>query len=67
MTTPAAMNDLIQRIHERWEDALKTSNASFKSDHNSYGAGYDGGFADALKEVLTDITGEEPVSNGDHT
>jgi hypothetical protein len=58
MTTPAAMNSILENLRERIADAEREAGESHKAAHNSYGAGYDRGFADALNELLTDITGE---------
>lgn len=52
------MNQIIEELHERLDDAEREARESHKVAMNSYGAGYDRGFADAIKEILTSITGE---------
>lgn len=59
MTTPATMNRILEDLRERLSDAEREAKESSAAAMNSYGAGYDRGFADALKEILTSITGDE--------
>jgi hypothetical protein len=59
MTTPSTLASIIASLRERISDAEREASGSHAAAMNSYGAGYDRGFADALKEVLTEITGEE--------
>lgn len=58
MTTPDTLNGILSRLRERISGAEGDAERSHKAAMNSYGAGYDRGFADALKEVLTEITDE---------
>lgn len=60
MTTPSTMNSILVRLGERLADAEGEVKSSSKAAMNSYGAGYDAGFAAALRETITDITGDEP-------
>lgn len=60
MTTPRTMNSLLEKMRDRLDDAEHDAGESHKVAMNSYGAGYDRGFADAIKEILTDITGDAP-------
>ena len=59
MTTPGTMGSIIDSLRERKADADRDAAESHKAAMNSYGAGYDRGFADAIKEVLSEITGEQ--------
>ena len=60
MTTPTTMGQIIASLRERYADAKDEAAASHKIAHNSYGAGYDAGFAEALRELIAEITGDEP-------
>ena len=60
MTTPATMSGILDDLRERIADAEREAKESHKAAHNSYGAGYDRGFADALTEIFASITGEAP-------
>ncbi len=62
MTTPQTMGRIVESLQDRLSDAERAAQGSHKIAQNSYGAGYDRGYADALMEVLSEITGE--VSNG---
>jgi hypothetical protein len=57
MTTHSTMNSILESLLERIADAEREALESHKAAMNSYGAGYDRGFADALKELLAEITG----------
>lgn len=59
MTTPDAMNSILERLREQIEDAEIGAKESHKAAMNSYGAGFDRGYADALKDLWRDITGDE--------
>lgn len=61
MSTPAAMNALIDDIRERFEEAIVNARETAKIAPNSYGAGYNGGYADALSELFESITGDAPI------
>ena len=44
-------------VRELWEDAKKEAAESHKEAMNSYGAGYDRGYADALGFLLEELFG----------
>ncbi|MFB6449300.1 hypothetical protein [Bradyrhizobium tunisiense] len=48
--------DLVEDIRERFRDAKESAKTSAAISLNSYGAGYDLGYADALGELLESIT-----------
>lgn len=50
--------DLRAEIDERLDDAAREAAESHKIAPNSYGAGYDAGFAAALRELRDRINGE---------
>jgi hypothetical protein len=58
VTTPGTMNSILERLRDKIGDAEEEAAESHKAAMNSYGAGYDRGYADALKEMLADITGD---------
>lgn len=60
MTTPATLNGILEDIRERFAEAKQEAVESHKAAMNSYGAGYDRGYADALGELLEQITGDRP-------
>jgi len=53
----------VQELRARLDEAMVQANRDAKDSHsvapNSYGAGYDCGWRDALKTVLNTINGEE--------
>lgn len=67
------LNDTIKRLRAHLKDAEDEAQESLikvadmrtqpavirKGEMNSYGAGYDRGYANALREVLVELTGEE--------
>lgn len=61
MTTPGTMNGLLETIHTKIEDAeidcARTEPKMTVQDDN-YSAGYDRGYAEALRELWTQITGD---------
>lgn len=59
MTTLASMNNILSSLRSRLEDADIDRLESIKDAPNSYGAGYDAGYASAIREIITDLTGEE--------
>lgn len=69
MTTPATMDRLLDRLRDKIEDAdddARCSEATLakvgldKADPIAVrGTGYDLGYADALKELWREITGDE--------
>ena len=54
------MNRLIEDLNERYQDAIVSARSAAADAHNSYGAGYCGGYADALSEIIESITGDAP-------
>lgn len=48
------LNDLRERLIAADEEAAESSKAAM----NSYGAGYDAGYAAAIREILNELTGE---------
>lgn len=58
MTTPGTMNSLLESLRETLADAEDEASQSHRAAMNSYGAGYDRGYADAIKFMLEEITGE---------
>lgn len=58
MTTPVIMNNLLLHIRERHSEANDDAKESHRDGMNSYGAGYDRGYADALSELFEHITGD---------
>lgn len=63
MTTPGTMNSLLERLRDKIEDAdedVKRSEAAqpYVEDQN-YVVGYDTGYAEALRELWFDITGDK--------
>ena len=65
MTTPQVMGRIVDSLQTRLSDAEMDTRESHKAAPNSYGAGYDRGYADALMEVLSEITGDSAASNGE--
>ncbi len=61
MTTPGTMNSTLERLHEKWKDAEEAARESRAEAMNSYGAGFDRGFADGILEIIVDITGTNPA------
>lgn len=49
------MDELLEHLRDKIEDAEAEAQESHKAAMNSYGAGFDRGYADALKEVLNEI------------
>lgn len=60
MATPSVMNNILSDLRDRISDATRDAMESSKAAMNSYGAGYDRGYLDALTEIFASITGEEP-------
>lgn len=58
MTTPATMNRLLEDLRDRFDEAVANAAETMKMAPNSYGAGYNGGYADALGELLESLTGD---------
>lgn len=62
MTTPGAMNSLLERLRNKIEDAdndVNRSEYNFNGyEDENYAAGYDAGYAEALRELWADITGD---------
>jgi hypothetical protein len=54
---------MIQELREKLDERLVVANQEAADSHrvamNSYGAGYDCGYRDALKQCLNTINGEE--------
>ncbi len=61
MTTQTTMDAIISELRERLIDARTESAESSKIAYNSYGAGYDAGYAQAIRDTIAGITGEETV------
>lgn len=59
MTTPATLGRIIGDLRDRLAAAESDAQESHKEAMNSYGAGYDRGFADAIQQIIIEITGEE--------
>lgn len=59
MTTPATMNGILAMLRSRLYDADIERLESCRESPNSYGAGYDTGFAAAILKIIAEITGEE--------
>lgn len=62
MTTPGTMNSILDRLRDKIEDAdedLKRSEQKqpYVEDQN-YIVGYDAGYAEALRELWADLTGD---------
>lgn len=53
------MNSILERLRDKIEDAEIDAKESHIASMNSYGAGYDRGYADALRELWTDLSGAE--------
>ncbi len=53
------IQELYERLNERIVEANQDAKESHKMAMNSYGAGYDCGWRDALNVVLNTINGEE--------
>jgi hypothetical protein len=60
MTPSQVMDCLIGEIQARFREARAKAASSEKIAHNSYGAGYDLGYSDALGELLEHIEGPDP-------
>lgn len=58
MTTPNVMDALLSEIRSRFREARAKAERTEKIAHNSYGAGFDRGYSDALGELLESITGD---------
>lgn len=52
-------SEIVAIIKDRLSDAERDEAESHKTAMNSYGAGYDSGFASALREVLHQITDQD--------
>jgi len=65
MTTPGIMSSILADLRDRIEDAEQDARESHLEAMNSYGAGFDRGYADALMELWESITGDkyEPTSS----
>lgn len=59
MTTPQTLVNIIRDLRERLVDAEQEAAESHKAAMNSYGAGYDAGYADAIRETIRGIVGED--------
>lgn len=59
MTTPGTMDGILTRLRIKIDDAEMDARESHSEAMNSYGAGFDRGYADALKELWQEITGDE--------
>lgn len=61
MTTPGTMNSLLDRLRAKIEDAdedVRRSEAKPYVEDQNYVTGYDVGYAEALRELWADITGD---------
>lgn len=56
---PTAKNLIAKHLRERLVDAEEDAKESHRIAMNSYGAGYDRGYAVAIRATIADITGEE--------
>ena len=59
MTTPATMHAIIRDLWDRLEVANSNAAQSYKIEPNSYGSGFDSGYAQALRDTIAGITGED--------
>lgn len=55
------LNEIISELNDRLALAEVDARESHKAARNSHGAGYDRGYADALKELLSELI-ETPAS-----
>ena len=62
MTTPGTMDRILADLRDRIEDAEEEAQESHREAMNSYGAGFDRGYASALKDLWQSITGDEYAS-----
>lgn len=58
MTTPGTMQKIIERLRKQADEAATDEAKEMARDPDSYNTGYAMGYANALKAVLSDITGE---------
>ena len=58
MTTPSAVNRILDSIRDRLEAAKRQADLSHKIAMNSYGAGYDRGVVDTLREIRNELLGD---------
>lgn len=62
MTTPGTMNNILERLRDKIEDAERDAKCSESKSHvedQNYVTGYARGYAEALKELWFDITGDK--------
>ena len=59
MSAPRTMIDLRALLDDAIVTARQDARESRQAAPNSYGAGYDSGFLDALQRVLNTINGED--------
>lgn len=65
MTTPRTMARILESLRDKIEDAeadCARSEPHMSSEDNNYCAGYDRGYAEALKEFWCSITGDKYVA-----
>jgi len=53
--SPETIKAILERFREKLIDVEQEARESHKLAMNSYGAGYDRGFADAIREVLSEF------------
>jgi hypothetical protein len=53
------MNSILERLRERLAEAKVDAEDSHKIDMNSVGAGYDVGYAQAIQDTITELTGDD--------
>ena len=63
MTTPAILNRTLDELRARIESAKQNAAESSGASLNSFGAGYDQGYLDALTEIYAEIMGELPPAH----
>lgn len=58
MNTPINGEQLLARLNQELEDGRKDLAETSKEDMNSFAAGYDTGWVDALKRAIAILEGE---------
>lgn len=59
MTADQFLKNIVFDIRHRFRGARSKAEETEAVAHNSYGAGYDRGYADALGELIEHLTGED--------
>jgi hypothetical protein len=61
MTTPVTTSSFLEEIRFRFHEARAKADCNAAIAPNSYGAGYDLGYSDALGELYELLTGDSPA------